>query len=199
MKKILNFAVIIALFTNCKAQIIDISQDKGTSTATGTYYKDTQNFLDPFPGTYIYSEGTTTFKLILQKKVMANVANGRYKQDLIIGEYQYVKNGQELVNTLSNLTANITNAWKYTIDGNLILTGNEFGCDDCSSTERRLLLGISDSAAHRSGEIYVRKVTVNGQAAIKILVVWQSKGKQDGVEQPRPGLPDGEYTMLIQP
>ncbi|MFN4313275.1 MAG: DUF6705 family protein [Chitinophagaceae bacterium] len=43
----------------------------------------------------------TSFKIVLVKKVQQY--NGECYEDLIIGEYQYIVNGVEKVNTLSKL------------------------------------------------------------------------------------------------
>ena len=63
--------VLLLLSINCKAQspIIDIIDDDG-SEVIGAYYKDVNNLLNPFEGTYIYTSGSTTLKIVLVKKVL---------------------------------------------------------------------------------------------------------------------------------
>ena len=92
----------------CKAQspIINITDDNGNQIA-GSYYKDLDNLLNVYEGTYLYTNGTTTLKIVLQKKTMS--FDGHHYEDLIIGEYQYIKNGVEIINTLPRLNQMIPN------------------------------------------------------------------------------------------
>ena len=46
--------------------------------------EDINNYLDAFEGTYLYTNGNTSFRMVLVKKVQQY--NGRYYEDLIIGE-----------------------------------------------------------------------------------------------------------------
>ena len=66
--------------------------------------------------------------------------NGYLYEDMIIGEYQYIENGVEKINTLNGLSVNHSNGGKYSISGNIIIAGqvdndclpNEKHCDwDC--------------------------------------------------------------------
>ena len=95
MIKNLNIFVLLLLSINCKAQspIIDIIDDDG-SEVNGAYYKDVNNLLNPFEGTYVYTSGSTTLKIVLVKKVLQY--NSQYYEDLIIGEYQYKKYGVQI-------------------------------------------------------------------------------------------------------
>ena len=77
MKNIFYFFALLLFSISCKAQspVLDISQDMGTENLTGAYYKDTYNLLNPFEGTYLYTNGNTIFKIVFQKKVMGTVHN----------------------------------------------------------------------------------------------------------------------------
>ena len=90
MKKI--FALIF-IFSNLNmfSQIINI-EDMNGSSPNGVYYKDINNLLDPYVGTWVYSSPTDTLKIKLRKVIRAPFINNSY-EDLIVGEYQYIKNG----------------------------------------------------------------------------------------------------------
>ena len=91
MKKI-AIAILATVSFSCKAQqypTLDISQLACTESITGIYYRDTQGLLNPFEGTYVYSQGGKMIKIVLQKKEMSST-NDRYFEDLLIGEYQYI-------------------------------------------------------------------------------------------------------------
>lgn len=91
MKNIIFLSIMLLSFS-CKSQsvIIDIT-DSELEQPIGYYSKDINNVLDPFQGTYIYTNGNTSFKIILKK--MIKQSEGVHFEDLIIGEYQYVVNG----------------------------------------------------------------------------------------------------------
>lgn len=100
--KALKIIFITLLTIHCKAQnpVIDIIGAR-MGQPDGYNIKDLNSLLNPFEGTYLYANGTTSFKIILVKK--EHQYNGRYYEDLIIGEYQYIENGIERVNTLSQI------------------------------------------------------------------------------------------------
>lgn len=116
---------ILTFFTgsilNAQTPIIDISQSR-LGQPDGYYMKDINNLLNPFEGTYVYTNGTTSFKIVLVKKVQQY--NGRYYEDLIIGEYQYIENGIEKANTLNQINTVYNDQRSHNIDGNLIVDNN---------------------------------------------------------------------------
>lgn len=199
--KIYILIVLLSTTISCKAQseVLDISQ-KGeipslTANLSDKYYKDLNNLLNPFEGTYVYSEGDTYLKLVLQKKEMCFF--GDHYEDMIIGEYQYIKNGIEIVNTLPKLNQNIDDKRNHGIDGNQILTGNQL-CEECSPTDKHLHVGLVEDGKGRAS-MSIRKVTVNGQEAIKVFFYWHYKTHVVGTpESPSPSLPGGVYIMLKQ-
>ena len=201
MKNTITIICLLFIFLNCKAQtlVFDISKNFGTDNPTGAYYKDTQFVLNPFVGTFIYTNGTTSFKIELKKKEMSSV-NGRYFEDLIIGAYKYVENGVQKVNTLGSLMLNLENGWNYPINGSLILDGKELGCDECADTEKRLRVSISDDQVSRIGNLDIRRIIHNGQQAIKVELWWDFDWRRregDPVIQPE-RIPRGKYIMIKQ-
>ena len=87
------------------------------------YLKDVNNKLNPFVGTWLYSNGNTTLKIILQKKIMALVANGEYYEDLLVGGFEYFVDGELKCTTIPLLhqTA-VDSEWRRSIKGNFIHT-----------------------------------------------------------------------------
>ncbi|WP_278021796.1 DUF6705 family protein [Flavobacterium ginsengisoli] len=187
----------ILLNNSCKAQnpILDIDTPKDNFIGVkGAYYKDTKNVLNGYDGTYLYTSGNTSLKIKSQKNIKTSM-NNFYYEDLIVGEYQYIENGVEKVNTLSKLTSTSNN---NSISGSLILTGTEFGCKDCKPDEKRLRLGITSSP--NFGEMDVRKTTVNGKAAILVVFWWTGPiAVKAGDPMPKPAvIKAGTYTMIKQ-
>ena len=194
--------MIIALFSiYCKAQtpIIDISQSR-FGQPDGYYIKDINNLLNPFEGTYLYTNGNTSFKIILVKKVQQY--NGRYYEDLIIGEYQYIENGVEKVNTLNQINTVYNDQRSHSIDGNWI-DNNDFRmwkCPTCPVNEKRLKCSIMDSSTNRYASLIFRRTVEAGQEVMKIKIS-HVMGVALPAGQPAPpdfSLPQGEFTLIKQ-
>jgi hypothetical protein len=198
MKNYFNFAVFFILFNSCVAQspVLDIRDNSGFESVRGAYYKDTKNVLNGYDGTYLYTNGNTSFKIKLQKNVMTSM-NGAYYQDIVVGEYQLIENGVEKVNTLNQLTptSNLNN-----IRGTRVLTGTKLGCSDCRPDEKRLRLGFIEATSPHIGEIDIRKTTVGGKDAI-LVELWYTGPIAVKVGDPNPKdgvVRAGTYTMIKQ-
>lgn len=115
----------------------------------GVYYKDLYNDLNRFVGTWVYTDGTTSLTIVLQKKEMQynNIFNNNFYEDLLIGEYQYVENGIEKINSLSNLQNVNFDVFDHNIIGNTIMKpviGNPDACYNCGPNEMKVLTYFSD-------------------------------------------------------
>lgn len=169
--KTINIIFFLFIGIYCKAQstIINIIDKDGTRQ-TSAYYKDVNNLLNPFEGTYIYTSGTTIFKMVLVKKVQQY--NGRYYEDLIIGEYQYIENGVEKVNTLSELSTIYNNQRVHNIDGNTFInnTNRQWKCPECYVGEKRLDASVRDASTDRFATLLMRRTTENGLEVMKIKI-----------------------------
>ncbi|VXB22535.1 conserved hypothetical protein [Flavobacterium sp. 9R] len=198
MKNYLNYIVFIILGTTCKAQspVYDISEPK--EGPQGAYYKDINGVLDGYDGTYLYTNGNTSLKFILKKKIKSY---GYYYVDLVVGEFQFIKNGIEKGNTLANMAINYTDEeLNHIITGNRIITGTELGCPDCSPTEKRLRLSFVDDKSPNIAGIDIRKVEVNGVSAIKVKIFWDGfiTLKEGDPPPPPASINTGEYLMIKQ-
>lgn len=197
MKKIICLILIGIINVNCGAQIIkDISQDDGMKK-TNTYFKDMNNSLDPFVGTYVLSSGNKYFKIVLQKMIHSNTSPTNY-DDLVVGEYKYVDaNGVEKVNTLSQININSINGYKHNICGNNILqNADEPVCNNCNTGEKRLRLGFLDNYP---GYIIIRKIVVNGQDAISVFKSEHGENGDENGNYTPAKVPKGTYTLIKQP
>ena len=162
MKNIYALFIILTAL-NCKAQspVIDIDNWDGESQENA-YYKDVNNFFDVFEGTWLYTNGDTSFKIIIVKKTM--LYTGKFYTDYVIGEYQYIENGVEKINTLANLSQST----KHGIWGSSMLKStSRIRCDDCPVNERRIQLILSDRTRGLSGRLILKKILVNGQPALE--------------------------------
>jgi hypothetical protein len=197
MKKYINYIIFLFIITVCKAQtpVYDITEIREGSQ--GSYYKDIYGVLDGYDGTYLYSNGNTSLKFIL-KKVKSFCY---YYEDIVVGEFQFIKDGVEKGNTLNNINTKYTcEDANHRITGNFIITGTKLGCPDCSSTEKRLRLSFVDNKSPNIARIDIRKTTANSKAAIKIKITWDGFIiVKEGDPAPVPAsLYAGEYLMIKQ-
>lgn len=198
--KTINIILFLFIGTCSKAQtIVNILDDDG-SAITNTYYKDVNNLLDVFEGAYVYANAVDTFKIVLMKKVQQY--NGRYYEDLIIGEYQYVKNGVQIANTLSEINTVYDNQSLHKISGNTLINNNHRNwiCPDCNLNEKRLKISIKDVVSGRYATLIVRRTSEGGSQIMKIKVMHISGGAYDVNVGPQAGfaLPVGELTLVRQ-
>lgn len=158
--------IIITLFIlniNCAiGQIVDLD-DRDGSIVANTYYKDTQNKLNQFEGTWVYDDGINYIKLILVKKYHFPEEN--YFEDILVGEIQYKIDGNEIINTLNKINANYSDNDDYSISGNDFWY-NHTPFDEFTSDNFRLKTRIMEN--HCLSRIDIRTLTLNGQQAIQI-------------------------------
>jgi hypothetical protein len=189
--------------TLLKSQSITIDiEEAGFGKPAGYYQKDINNLLDPYPGTYLYTNGNTSFKIVLKK--MINQPVWSHYEDLIIGEYQYVENGIEKMNTLSNLNIAYSDQYlKHNIAGNGILWNNSrvWKCPQCNLNEKRAALRIVDASNKRYADILMRRTVMNGQQVMQVKIVNPNTVAYNVETQSPPAdfsLPLGEFTMIKQ-
>ncbi len=200
MKNIFKIIPFLIFVNSCKAQtpIINIEDDNGEAIQNA-YYKDTNNLLNPFVGTYIYTYGTTSLTIILQKKTMSY--NGYKYEDVLIGEYKYIENGVEKVNTLNELNVNYPNQSNHSISANAILSTGDYLCDHCVGNEKRLIGGLVELSTQNVAQLLINRIlTDTGQQAIKINIGWQMRSHNPEFESPaaKPSFQGGNYVLIKQ-
>jgi len=199
MKNILLIITIILISNlfNSQSVVIDINES-WLGKPSGYYRKDMNNILNQFEGTYLYSNGNTSLKIVLVKKIKQ--FNSSYYEDLIIGEYQYIVNGVEKMNTLSNLNVVYNNQFaKHAVAGISTIENNTrlWKCPQCSPNEKRLSARIIDRSTDRYASMYIRKTIVNGQEVLQVKI-GQIKADLENMNPPEFSLPKGEFTMIKQ-
>lgn len=197
MKHVIIILVSTISFLNCKAQSPIYPLDNWTDKQPNAYYKDLNNDLNAFEGTWLYTNGTTSLKIVLVKKIMSY--NGKFYWDLMIGEYQYIENGVEKINTLADLSLNL--GYSHKITGNSIYsTCTYLPIDDCIDGEKRLGLSLVNPGTRHYAEVTLHKRVVNGQQALKAYMSFTYIGPYDETgDMPNPTMPwQGIYTLIKQ-
>jgi hypothetical protein len=181
MKKII-YLFSLLLLTFCKAQtpIIDLYGDEPYGKVNNAYYKDVTGFLDQYIGTWLYTNGATSLKIIFKKKEQKffPLQPTTYYADILVGEYQYIENGDEKVNTLDQIDTNfgpdIKDMW---YSHNLyeicqLRPHSRPPCNECLPNERRLLMSLSDPnyshLRNLGNEFVIRRFVENGVTKLKV-------------------------------
>ncbi|PQJ31411.1 hypothetical protein BST92_05515 [Nonlabens arenilitoris] len=203
MKYIITLLITLVHFYNYAQQPVLTLQDQGFRNIDNAYYKDNNNELDSFEGTWLFTDGNNSLKIVLEKEVM--YYNGSYYEDRIRGEYQYIKNGVEIVNTLIRLNDTILQPSfsRHEIYGNSILRDCFYiPLNDCNTGELRLRVSFMDPNSNEHyGEMILKHRVINGQDALKAYIgfgLTNPSGPADRVISD-PDLPwQGEYVMFKQ-
>ncbi len=200
MKKTLLIIMSIIFTISCKGQTVSLTTPR-YEVSQGAYFKDLDNDMNKFVGTWQYINGNHTLTIVLQKKTY--VYNGKYYEDLLVGEYRYESNGVEIVNTLSNLINPEIIGREHEISGRFIQPHNMYPiCNDCYPDEKRFMLNFHDSERnYLSLSMVLRYLPQNTGEPEKMTATLISN---HGVMIPNensptePRIPYGEYLMIKQ-
>lgn len=209
MKKIkILLVVLITSQIGFSQTVIKSLYDDVYGTEPGAYYKDTYNDYDQFVGTWKHISGNDTLTVVLQKKVMGFVdrATGGIYVDDLIGEYRYVENGVEKINTLSNLLINYENPYSYSISGGSIykyIEGKPYVCAGCQPGEVRVTLFFSDPDFNVLGVTpritFLHRIENGVEKLIGFLYYEGNFSTINGVSNQQDlSVPFGPYTLIKQ-
>jgi len=85
----------------------------------GEYYPNSEN--KKFEGSWIYANGSTTFKVVFESKKMFIEKVGIYT-DCLVGKYYFVNNGKEIANYIDSnktpISFGISSPNGYTLEAN---------------------------------------------------------------------------------
>lgn len=195
----------IACFS-CKAQDLIISgRTHYTDTPVGGYYKDQNNLLNPYIGTWVYTNGNTSITIQLRK--LTHKLNLNIYEDVLVGEYIFVENGVEIFNTLDRFNLDLNNYSDYNINGNTGLLATEIPkCTDCNLGILRFELTFNDSLKGVLGSMYFgisqsdnnKAVVFINSSGLKITVVNPSDPSFDTTTTVGTTIPNGWYLFIKQ-
>lgn len=142
--KALNFLLIlIAVVVQAQNPPIVPLGSRYWEVPSNSYFKDINNELNKYVGTWHFSNSTQQFTLVIQKKQMIQIGDSYY--DYLVGEYRYVENGVELINTVPLLSSAPNDIENRNVGGNKLITKDMIlFCPDCVMNEKRALLYFSD-------------------------------------------------------
>jgi hypothetical protein len=193
--------VMLGLACNAQTPVLPIFDNPDFGEAAGVSYKDINNDFDNFTGTWEFVSGTTSLRIVLQKQLQAYSDVNDYFQDVMYGEYRFIENSVEKVNTLNQV--NFGTPFSHAIAGNLIIksTGVPI-CNNCTPDEKRLNLMFKDPTRSNieglSGEIIVKRSDVGATQKITITLKQEGNIIYDEGAMPQYtslSLPWGTYTL----
>ncbi|RNC87837.1 MAG: hypothetical protein ED556_01210 [Winogradskyella sp.] len=190
---------------NCKAQIVTNLHKPQKYGTSGYYYKDLNNDLNNFEGTWLYTNGNDSLTIIFEKQQNKNIQydNTNYYIDAIIGEYKYVENGLEKINTLENLDNNHYNPYDYNLLADVIYKYGDLSCVDCQPGNITIKGKFSqpDCDIPSTPKIIVRYYVENNMEKLSFLLMSSTyRGNPLGLEPQCQGfaIPYGYYTLIKQ-
>ena len=200
MKNFITILLLALININCKAQNTNNTTNTDyTNLPNGCYLRDINNYLNPYVGEWKYVNGSTTLLIKLRKIV--NYNNGTYSEDMLIGEYQYVENGIEKINTLANFSTNFLDQYFHDINGNMLKRNADSpACNDCGSNPRVSLI-YSDPIKLVAGTMCIG---INDIDTIKVYIITSGihyiQNPDDSLDYENVGftIPNGWYVLEKQ-
>lgn len=197
--KILNL-IIILLFVNCNSQTIKSIYNDGILYDENIYYKDTNNDMNKFTGTWVYENGTTKITLVLQKRLQVHISHPyNCFVDEIIGGYKYEINGVTIINTIPDIDNNKLH-YQNTISGSLIIKNSDNPlCQNCPPNDKRLKLRCFDPLApYINTKIVLRYFTEFDQENFEVKIYEEESILPENATIIESRLPLGNYIFEKQ-
>ena len=220
--KTLFYSLLLVSCLSLKAQTYDLYNCDSNYflSVAGAYYKDLTNVHDQYIGTWLYTNGNTSLKLVFEERAHVkedlNYYGGEFfYKDWLIGEGQYIENGVEKWNSLNNLSASQgTDAGTVRNHSSFYsgsYTKERMYCPECALNERRLKMywtpqdsnfNIVDSDLIPR-EAILRRFFENGVEKLKItFYVSKNPGlivvEDDNTPIPPSVIPLGSYILTKQ-
>jgi hypothetical protein len=109
------YIIVLSLFTNLTIQAQTPTQTVDLFNSDLNY--DIDEYFNQYIGTWLYTNGTTSLKVIFKKKYFTIIDEHRtYYTDALVGEYEYIVNGVTIFNTLNNLNINYNTPYDYNLN-----------------------------------------------------------------------------------
>ena len=199
MKNIIALLIFTTCLLSCKAQTIVPMKQLGGNPTENVYFKDTDNFLDNFVGTWKYQNGNEEFTMIIKKKLFYDYK--AYHKDILYGEYKYINpSGSTLINTLDKIDYPYIGMGYHRITGaNFIHNNQYFKCTDCTNGEFRVKSYFTDpDRKYIVMNIIFRYINPTTIKATIYKTVVMSSASSPANQPEEPQIPEKEYTLTKQ-
>jgi hypothetical protein len=107
--------------------------DMELSKRNFTYFKDVNNHLNKFEGTWLYTNGSTSFKIIFIKLAnQTGTLNSKQKEDVLITRYEYKVNNSIVFETITTNRSLVKWGFMYFDPNKICMLYNEPSFTHCS-------------------------------------------------------------------
>ena len=199
MKSIITI-ILISTILSCKAQsiIVPIVSGEDFQKNPDYYLKDVNNEFDKFIGEWKYQNEETEITFKLKKEEHYQASSDYNYVDLIVGEYQYIENGVEKINTLSDFVNANIKGYDHNISGGVFTHISPSYCIiNSDNQEIKIWLMIANPYNDDiEGEVILRYVNDNGIEKLQACIRDESTLAND--ENSRIDIPDGYYEFIKQ-
>lgn len=202
MKNIIFIITIALISLSCKAQIYSLQSYEDATNwplPNGAYAKDIYNDFNIYEGIWKFEDTNNTLIIEFKKRTMFYDVNNSIYLDLLIGEYKFIENGVEKVNTLNNINNN-SSVNSNSLRGNLFNSPANFPiCNDCLPNERRVELTFSDpDRPWVKAYIVLRHKVISGVEYIDAIIYYTQTVVPDDGTPSTLRLPAGNYLLVKQ-
>lgn len=209
MKKQITLLVIFLFYHGIAQTPITKSLEVDNIEAnSGYYYKDLNQVLSQFEGTWKYTSGNVELivklKVLEEKYLFIPDINFNYYTDILVGEYQYKVGNQIIVSTLDTFDDDEPFDTAQHLFGDIILKSSVF-CLECGPNEKLVILNYLDPYISMPGaESEVRIIRRDIGNIQRILFNFrQTSSVMEVLGQAPPptaySVPFGEYMLIKQP
>ena len=193
----------LILSTSCKSQqVVNLYMDE-YERLPGKYYKDIQNKLDTYVGTWVYTNGTTSLKIVLQKRLHIFNSYDNCYEDELVGAVQYSENNVDIINTLDILDNTNDNEVREACS----ISGNVFWqpyyrplCLECDEFVKRIRTNFHDSERayiQTSSYIGFKEDLPNNKIIFYLRAETSALPEADSPQNTR--VPEGTYVLTKVP
>ncbi|MFT4780527.1 MAG: hypothetical protein ACJAZK_002970 [Psychroserpens sp.] len=188
------------MLSSCKAQNAPLYR-ADPDLPEGTHYKDLDNDLNDFVGTWKWQNNDSIVIIKFQK--WEDIYDSDYNQyeDYLVGAYKFTVNGTIIEDNLSQLNDNSIFILDHYIAGNTILHKGQYPkCENCDDNQRQVFVYFTDPQREYLNSAMVLRYKVEGGIE-KMEVVFYSFNYtvQPSIDSPMVNrIPYGNYTFIKQ-
>lgn len=189
---LLFLGIIICL--SCRAQIIPLDNVEHFENSPTYYLKDVNNEFDNFEGTWVCQN--SDFEVVMKlRKEEHYLTPLNYYRDMLIGEYKFIENAVEEVNTLMDFNNIELGVHEHNISGGIFIHQLPNSClDNSSPSEIKIQLTIkSPNDEYAQGRLILRYLNDNGMEKLEACIYDYSILGDGSV---RLDIPDGNYVFI---
>jgi hypothetical protein len=196
----ISLLLIILLISSCKAQnapLYRIDRDN----PEGTHFKDLDNDLSDFVGTWKWQSNDSIVTIEFQKWEDIIFEDTNQYEDMLVGAYKFTVNGTVIQDYMSQLEENSIYIYEHNIVGNTILHKGQYPkCTECTDDERQVFVYFTDpEREYLNSAIVLRHKVNNGIEKMNVILYQFENSFLPSVDAPKQNrIPFGEYTFIKQ-